>query len=103
MGKFTKSLCLNLVLLMLSCFLEAQLLRFKGDYFIYSDDINYLFGSGNITLYAETGGIEVKGDLLYLEVGGITGVIYGDVRVRRGVKPLKTPKKELKREPVIKA
>jgi hypothetical protein len=85
MGKFTKCLCLSLAFLLLSRFLAADL-RFKGDYFIYSDDINYLFGSGNITLYAETGGIEVKGDVLYLEIGGITGVIYGNVRVRRGVK-----------------
>lgn len=83
MGKFTKFLCLNLALALLSLSLQAKWLRFKGDYFIYSDDINYLYGSGNITLKPDKGNIEIKGDVLYLRIGGITGVIYGNVRVIR--------------------
>lgn len=81
MGKFTKFLCLNLILVLLSLSLEAEWFRYKGDYFIYSDDINYLYGSGNITLKPGRSNIEIKGDLLYLRIGGITGVIYGNVRV----------------------
>ena len=83
MGKFTKFLCLSLALVLLSLSLQAEWLRFKGDYFIYSDDINYLYGSGNITLKPDKGNIEIKGDVLYLRIGGITGVIYGNVRVLR--------------------
>ncbi len=83
MGKFTKFLCLSQALVLLSLSLQAEWLRFKGDYFIYSDDINYLYGSGNITLKPDKGNIEIKGDVLYLRIGGITGVIYGNVRVLR--------------------
>ena len=83
MGKFTKFLCLSLALVLLSLSLQAEWLRFKGDYFIYSDDINYLYGSGNITLKPDKGNIQIKGDVLYLRIGGITGVIYGNVRVLR--------------------
>lgn len=86
MGKFTKFLCLSLALVLLSLSLEAEWLRFNGDYFIYSDDINYLYGSGNITLKPDKGNIEIKGDVLYLRIGGITGVIYGNVRVLRAKK-----------------
>jgi hypothetical protein len=81
MGKFTKFLCLNLALVLLSLPLEAEWLRFKGDYFIYSDDVNYLYGSGNITLKPDKGDMEIKGDLLYLQIEGFTGVIYGNVSV----------------------
>jgi hypothetical protein len=81
MGKFTKFLCLNLTLALLSLPLEAEWLRFKGDYFIYSDDINYLYGSGNIKLKPDKGDMEIKGDMLYLQIEGLTGVIYGNVRV----------------------
>jgi hypothetical protein len=83
MGKFTKFLCLSLALVLLSLSLQAEWLRFKGDYFIYSDDINYLYGSGNITLKPDKGNIQIKGDVLYLRIGGITGVLYGNVRVLR--------------------
>lgn len=83
MGKFTKFLCLNLALALLSLALEAEGLRFKGDYFIYSDDVSYLYGSGNITLKPDKENLEIKGDVLYMQIEGITGVIYGSVRILR--------------------
>lgn len=104
MGKFTKFLCLNLALVLLSLSLQAEWLRFKGDYFIYSDDINYLYGSGNITLKPDKGNIEIKGDVLYLRIGGITGVIYGNVRVlyiKKGPKDQETSITEEKYDAVF--
>jgi len=73
-------------------------LRFKGDYFIYSDDINYLFGTGNITMAPDDGNIEITGDVLYLKIGGITGVLYGNVRVKYKAKSNKTKKNVIKEE-----
>ena len=86
MGKFTRFLCHSLALVLLSLSLAAEGLRFKGDYFIYSDDSSYLYGSGNISLKPDKGDMEIKGDVLYLQVEGITGVIYGNVRVLREIK-----------------
>ncbi len=63
----------------------AEGLRCKGDYFLYNDDIDYLFGRGNIILTTDPGTLEITGDVLYLKVADVTGVLYGNVRVRRGV------------------
>ncbi|NIM16326.1 MAG: hypothetical protein GTO45_30380 [Candidatus Aminicenantes bacterium] len=85
MEKFTKFLCLNLAVLALCrSFLlplgaVKETLHFKGDYFVYSEDDTYIYGSGNITLNA--GGFQVKGDVLYMSVLDLSGVIYGDVRL----------------------
>ncbi len=80
MGKYTKFLCLNLAIILITLTLGAEeTLQFKGDYFIYSDDFDYLYGGGNIRLKTPT--FTITGDSLYLELGTFSGVIYGDVRM----------------------
>jgi hypothetical protein len=81
MEKFIKFLYLKLVLVLLALPLGAEeSLRFKGDYFLYSDELNYIYGGGNILLKAGTW--QVKGNVLYMDVKQLSGVIYGDVRIR---------------------
>ncbi len=81
MEKFIKFLYLKLVLVLLALPLGAEeSLRFKGDYFLYSDELNYIYGGGNILL--KTGDWQVKGNVLYMDVKQLSGVIYGDVRIR---------------------
>jgi hypothetical protein len=85
MGKYTRFLYLELALLLLVLPLEAEeSLRFKGDYFLYSDDLNYIYGGGNILLKA--GDRQVKGSVLYMDVKQLNGIIYGNVRVLKKVK-----------------
>ncbi len=92
MEKFTKFLCLKLVLLSLALLAGAEeTLRFKGDYFLFSDDHSYIYGGGNITL--KGGGKQIKGDVLYMDARSLTGVIYGDVRVLENPKKKKEEKK----------
>ena len=92
MEKFTKFLCLNLVLFSLALFLGAEeTLRFKGDYFLFSDDHSYIYGGGNILL--KGGGRQIKGDVLYMDARSLTGVIYGDVRVLETTKKQKEGEK----------
>jgi hypothetical protein len=80
MEKFIKYLCLNVLLLILSFRLGAEeTLNFKGDYFLFSDDKNYIFGGGNISL--KTGKMSLQADVLYMNVTEFTGVLYGAVRV----------------------
>jgi hypothetical protein len=74
-----------------------ETLRFKGDYFLYSDDHNYIYGGGNIVMTA--GGRRVQGSVLYMDVARLTGVIYGNVRVsakgkKKGDKKKKKEKKD---------
>ena len=64
-------------------FAKTRGLRFKGDYFLYSDDINYLFGTGNITMTPDSGDTGVTGDVLYLQIGGTSGVLFGNVKITR--------------------
>jgi len=96
MGKFTKSLCLKHLaagILLVFCALPLgaeETLRFKGDYFLYSDDLDYIYGGGNIILKGD--GLEVRGNVVYMDVKQLSGVIYGDVRV------IKTAKGEDKEE-----
>lgn len=101
MEKFIKFLYLNLVLVLLALPLGAEeSLRFKGDYFLYSDELNYMYGGGNILL--KTGGWQVKGNVLYMDVRQLYGVIYGDVRVRtRTQMQKKTKEKEEKKYDAI--
>lgn len=92
MEKFTTFLCLKLVLLLLALSLGAEeTLRFKGDYFLFSDDHSYIYGGGKILL--KGGGKQIKGDVLYMDARSLTGVIYGDVRVLENPKKKKEEKK----------
>lgn len=91
MATFTKFLCLSLCILLFAFGLAAdEKLRFKGDYFIYSDDFNYIYGGGNIVMTGH--GMELKGDALYMEIGTTSGILYGNVTVKQ----LKKPKKKAK-------
>ncbi|MGE5340037.1 MAG: hypothetical protein ACM3SY_01030 [Candidatus Omnitrophota bacterium] len=93
MEKYTKFLCLNLVLGLVSCLLPLHAANpawsFNGDYFIYSSDLEYVYGGGHITMTLN-GSSPVKtvtGESLYLALGApvapgeICGVIYGQVRL----------------------
>lgn len=72
-----------LIIIMASPFLEAEeTLRVKGDYLLFSDDHTYLFGSGKITL--SHGKQHITGDLVYIDVMQLTGIVYGDVTVKTG-------------------
>lgn len=80
MEKYIKFLFLNLLPVFMALSLgAADSLDFKGDYFLFSDDKNYIFGGGNILL--KTGKLSVKADVLYMNVTEFTGVLYGAVRV----------------------
>lgn len=80
MEKFIRFLSLNLLLVFLALSLGAEeTLDFKGDYFLFSDDKNYVFGGGNILLKA--GNMSLQADVLYMNVTDFTGVLYGAVRV----------------------
>ncbi len=81
MEKFIKFLSLNLLLVFLVLSLGAEeTLNFKGDYFLFSDDKNYVFGGGNISL--KTGNMSLQADVLYMNVTDFTGVLYGAVQVK---------------------
>ena len=67
-------------------------LRFKGEYFLYSDELNYIYGGGNILLKA--GDQQVKGNVLYMDVKQLNGIIYGDVRMLKKVKNKKPEEKK---------
>jgi hypothetical protein len=93
METFIKYLFRNLALVLPLCLalpVQAQEnLRFKGDYFLFSDDIKYIYGSGNITLKTKT--LSISGDVLYMDVNRLTGVIYGNIKLEPA-----TPTKEKK-------
>jgi hypothetical protein len=76
MEKFIKYLCLSLALVMAALPLDAEeTLRFKGDYFLYSDDLGYIYGSGNITIKSRN--LELRGDVLYMAADRLCGILYG--------------------------
>jgi hypothetical protein len=87
MEKYTKFLCLKCALfgILLLCAAASPLtaaddsLYVKGGYFLFSDDLEYIYGSGNILL--EGPGITVKGDVLYMDVRQLSGVIYGNIQL----------------------
>lgn len=86
MAKYTKFLYLKTALILLVLMLlpfgltAAESLSFKSDYFLYSDDLSYLYGGGNISL--DTGKWQVTGDVLYMNVQQLSGVIYGKVTMQ---------------------
>ncbi len=83
MEKFTRYLCLSLVLVFMPGVLRARPdILFKGDYFLYSDEHDYIYGGGHITLKSKT--VLVQGDVLYMDIKGLQGVIYGSVLVKKG-------------------
>lgn len=91
MGKFTKYLCRKPALVLAALLLllplgtkAAPSLHFKGDYFLLSDDLSYIYGGGKITL--KTPKWKITGDALYLDAKQLTGVIYGAVKMEP-VKP----------------
>jgi len=74
MEKFTKYLCLSLLAVFLPLTLcAASGLHFKGDYFLYSDSRDFIYGSGNIIMKGKDS--SVTGDVLYLDVQRLQGVI----------------------------
>lgn len=69
-----------MLLVSLALSLTAEVpLHFKGDYFLFSDDKNYIFGGGNISLTYNK--MSLTGDVLYMNVTDLTGVLYGDVQI----------------------
>lgn len=81
MGNCTKFLCLSLLPGLFSLGLLANHpLQFKADYFIYSDDLHYLYGGGNLSF--QRGGLSVEGSSLYLDLNTFLGVVYGPVVIR---------------------
>ena len=83
MANYIKFLFLSFLLLNLPIYGSAQkYIFFKGDYFIYSDDLHYLYGSGNIQI--NNGTTTIKGNEVYFDMNRFLGVIYGNIQVRKG-------------------
>lgn len=75
-----------ILFLFFSAGLYAQdTLNFSGGYFLFSDDMKYLYGSGSITLKSKN--VTIDGDTLYLDVNSLSGVIYGNITSQPGEKP----------------
>ncbi|MCP5049480.1 MAG: hypothetical protein GY940_20080 [bacterium] len=82
MEKSIKSLCLKYVMtgiLLTGCLVPRlqgaeENLRFKGDYFLFSDDMNYIYGSGNIQMKHRD--VIIDGNTLYMDVKKLSGMIY---------------------------
>ncbi len=78
MDSFIKFLCLSILLANIHLGLGADKpLHLKADYFIYSDDLHYMYGGGNISLKKDS--FIIRGDNLYLDLQTFIGVIYGHV------------------------
>jgi hypothetical protein len=101
MEKYTKLLCLkgvvfaiSILWLVLICPLQAEeSLRFKGGYFLFSDDLKYIYGSKGIVL--QSGNLTITGDVLYMDVKQLSGVIYGKITIKEGkIKNNLSPQKE---------
>ncbi len=67
---------INLLPLTLSA---GKYFNFSGDYFIFSDDDNYLYGSGNISLKYEN--LIIKGESLYFDIKKMEAVLLGNIEV----------------------
>ncbi len=81
MEKSIRFLCLSLLAAVASVsILVADELHFKGDYFLYSPEKNYIFGAGNLIMTGKT--VSISGDILYLDVQSLQGVFYGGLLVK---------------------
>jgi len=82
MARLIKYLFLSLLFVETSVLIFAgESLYFKGDYFIYSDDLDYIYGSGKIVLTYES--LTIRGDIVYFDIKNLKGVIYGDIHVKK--------------------
>jgi len=82
MGKFTKFLCLSLLL---PTWLAANSpIGFAGDYFIYNETLDYIYGGGNIVITGPE--FLIKGQTLYLDTARMQGVLYGGIQLERAGK-----------------
>jgi hypothetical protein len=82
MARLIKYLFLSLLFVKTSVLIFAgESLYFKGDYFIYSDDLDYIYGSGKIVLTYES--LTIRGDIVYFDIKNLKGVIYGDIHVKK--------------------
>ncbi|MCP4155130.1 MAG: hypothetical protein GY757_45820 [bacterium] len=70
---------LLLILLLSLSLTAAERLHFKGEYFLFSDALDYIYGGGNIQLKSK--GVSLTGNVLYMDAKGLSGIIYGDVKV----------------------
>jgi len=57
-------------------------INFSGDYFIFSDEDNYLYGSGNIVLHFNKD--IIRGQTLYFDIDKMEGVLLGNIEIIRG-------------------
>ena len=69
---------INLLPLTLSA---GKYFNFSGDYFIFSDDDNYLYGSGNISLKYEN--LIIKGESLYFDIKKMEAVLLGNIEITK--------------------
>ena len=94
MEKFTKYPCLEgqsfwvrLCLSIIICFVALgpvslfgkQSVKVKGRYFLFCDDIKYIYGSGKISIKGKES--VLSGNVLYMDVNTLSGVLYGDVNI----------------------
>jgi hypothetical protein len=62
--------------------LAAADIHFKGDYFLFSENNDYIYGSGNIVLKGKDA--LIRGDVLYFDIQSLRGVLYGNVQAKTG-------------------
>jgi len=78
MVKYIKFLFHSFLLLFLVCSLFSEnIIQGNGDYFIYSGEYNYIYGSGQITLKLDK--YKITGQTLYMDVSALKGKIMGDI------------------------
>ena len=97
MEKSTKFPCLKFLLIgffTICCLITSPLaakqhLRFKALYFMFSDDHNYIYGSGNID-FKNTGSTDttnknrnlgITADALYMDAEKLTAIFYGNIKI----------------------
>jgi len=57
----------------------AESMKIKGGYFLFSDDLKYLYGSADILIKSKS--VALSGDVIYLDVERLEGVVYGNVKL----------------------
>jgi hypothetical protein len=80
MGSFIKSLYLSLILLLSMASLQAKEVKLEGQYFIYSQDKNYIYGSGNLSIKIKT--FIITGQTLFLDTKTMKGKLLGTIIVK---------------------